>query len=295
MALSELLNIAKYSSGYHGDGPAAATPDFGFLFNGQQQTDKRQATALKLLQLKALVQKATADAAIEKRKQDLWNSVGSPTVSDKSTAGDVSSIVDSEKVGGRDAGVVNDGEVAGNADPQTTAQIPGDTQSNSSLVNMMKSLQPTISPEGNMILSRPKIKKPIYPGAAKRYDEARTFDYAKRLADQTIIQSGKRRKDITPDDYKTLVNDQIPKAETYLYGRPLSQPEDKKVVDASADPTGVTKAVQAAMDLGRADAPAPGASGSAPQVQSYNEGQTANNPKTGKRLIFKGGKWEPLN
>lgn len=294
MALSEVINAAKYSSGYHGDGHSAATPDFGFMFNQGQQQDKRQATALKLLQLKALLDKAQASAQIEKRKQDLWASIGTPTVSDKSTAGDVASIVDTETVGGRDAGVTNDGQVAGNVDTMNTPSIPKDTQSNSRLVNMMKGLQPTISQAGNMILTRPKVAK-TYTGAAKHYDEARTFDYAKRLADQSIVQSGKRRKDISPEDYKVLVNDNIPKAETYLYGKPLSQPKSDAIAVPNTDPTGAAAAVKAGMAAGQGDAPAPGAPGTAPQVQAYNEGQTAINPKTGKRLKFNGGKWQALN
>ncbi len=294
MALSELLNIAKYSSGYHGDGPAAPAPDLGGLFPNQ---DKKQATALKLLQLKAVLEQAQAKASIEKRKSDLWNMVGTPSISDKSTAGDVSSIVDDEKVGGRDANVTNDGEVAGNADTFSTPSIPKYTQSSSSLVNMMKGLQPTISQSGNMILTKPKATKPVAPGAAKRYDEARTFNYAKRLADQSIIESGKRKKDIAPEDYKVLVNDNIPQAEKYLYGRVLTEktPAQNDPNDTANDPSGIKKSVQVAMDIGRGDAPAPGEQGSAPQVQAYTEGQTAINPKTGKRLAFKGGKWQAIN
>lgn len=359
MALSELLNIAKYSSGYHGDGAFAPST------KASQDVNTKQQTALKLLQLKALLETQQANAAIAKRKQDLWNTVGTPAVSDKSTAGDVTKIVDDEEVGGRDAGVVNDGKVA--MDAQSTASIPSDTQSNSSLVNMMKGLQPVISQAGNMILSKPKQPKPVdhaktfsyaqrladqaiiqsgktkkdvspqdyaalinnhipdaekslygksstpadqftqdtntilsrpkqYNGVAKNYDEARTFNYAKRLADQSIIQSGKKKKDISDEDYKTLVNDNIPSAEKYLYGRALSQPAAAPDASATpADATGITKAIQVGLDAGASNTPAPGEKTSAPQAGSYTEGQTAINPKTGKRLQFKAGKWQALN
>lgn len=348
--------MSKLASMATGNNPYLDTALKFADFGGEQaMQDKKQNIALRLLSYK--VEQAQAQAAIEKKKLDLWNSVGTPTVGDKSTAGDVSKIVDTGKVGGRDAGIVNDGEVA---DDKNAATIPADTQSNSSLVNMMKGLQPTISPAGNMILSRPKAVKPVdqtkifsyakkladqsivdsgktrkdvssedyktlidnnmpkanqfygqndatqgdnsssdkilnSPKSAKpmvkRYDEARTFGYAKRLADQAIIQSGKRKKDISPDDYKILVNDQIPQAEKYLYGRPLSQPQE--AAPKAADATGVAQAVQMAMDVGKGNIPAPGAA--APAAQAYQEGQTAVNPKTGKRLQFKGGKWHPLN
>lgn len=362
MALSELLNIAKYSSGYHGDGAEGKAPDLSFLFPNQY---KKQQTALKLQQIQALVQKTQAEAAIEQRKQQLWNSVGTPAVSDKSTAGDVSKIVDDEKVGGRDAQVVNDGKVAMDAAP--AANIPANTNSGSSLVNLMKSFQPTISPAGNMILSRPKstkqpdqaktfgyakrladqsiinsgkTRKDIsnddyktlvdnnmpqaekflygqltsaptdtssdsilskakqYNGVAKNYDEAKTFTYAKRLADQAIVQSGKRRKEISPEDYKTLVNDQIPQAEKYLYGQVLSQPDAPTVTpqaNLAAGAEAGLAAGQGQFDGQGTPAPAPAQQATAPQVQSYNEGQTAVNPKTGKRLVFKGGRWQALN
>lgn len=299
MALSDLIDIAKYSSGYHAHGSPAATPDYGFLFNQDGgNTDKKQVLALKLLQMKAQLQAQQAQAALKQKQLDVWNSVGTPTVTDKSTGGDVTNIVDSEEVGGRDAGVVNDGAVAGNAD-KITPTIPSDTQSSSSLVNMMKGLQPTISTAGNMILTR---KKSDYQGAAKHYDEARTFDYAKRLADQSIIQSGKTKRDIAPEDYKTLVNDNIPKAETYLYGRPISQQQPADATDPNADTTGITTAIKTAMSTGQGAAPAPASQAIAPQVKGQTidpalliEGKTTASNKDGKRLMWKGGRWVPLN
>ena len=44
-----------------------------------------------------------------------------------------------------------------------------------------------------------------------------------------------------------------------------------------------------------ANAPAAGAStDTKPTAQEFQEGQTATNPSTGKRMIFKGGSWQPL-
>lgn len=266
MALSELLNIAKYSSGYHGDGPAAAAPDYSFLTDGG---NKKQEIALKLNQLAAQVKQAQANAAIAQRKSQLWAQVGNPTVTDKSNAGDVTSIVDTEKVGGRDANVSNRGEVDL---PDLSAM-----QSNSKVGSMIGDLQPKVNTAGNMVLAK---KKTPYAGASKQpYDEARTFGYAKRLADQDILSSGKTKKDIPVEDYSAMVKQNIPKAEKYLYGKALSQPEAASVTPQAAAP-GTVEA---------------GKLPDAPQVQAYQEGQTAINPKTGKRLTFKGGKWQSIN
>lgn len=291
--MSKLTKLATSSAGSDIQGFDNPFSNIAFKFadlgGGQAEADatNKQTTALKLIQLQSMIQKNQADIALKQKQIAVWDKVGQPAVTDKSTAGDVSQIVDSEEVGGRDAGVVNDGsddisEVAGNADTQSAPSIPADTSSNSSLVNMMKGMQPVISPAGNMILKRPKAVKD-YQGVAKHYDEARTFNYARRLADQSIIQSGKRKHDIAPEDYKTLVNDNIPQAEKYLYGRVLTQPDAKPQDSASTDDTGIKTAVQTAQEIAKGG------------NSSYQDGQTAVNPKTGKRLKFQGGQWVPLN
>ncbi len=282
-SLTELINLQKYQTGYHGDGPSQKL-DFSPLRKIGQQQDQKQATALKLLQYQAAVQKAQADAAIAKRKQDIWNMVGTPAIGDKSTAGDVSEIVDTEKVGGRDANVSNRGDSFIDAIPQQ--------KSNNSLVNLVSGLTPKLSAQGDLVLAKKPKTKASYTGVAKHYDEARTFNYAQRLADQSIIADGKVKKDIAPEEYSALVKANIGKAEKYLYGKQLTQ-EDKPVNDSTPNPLGA--AVKTAMDVGFGKSVEPGAQGNAPQVQAYTEGQTAINPKTGKRLAFKGGKWQPIN
>lgn len=191
--ITDLIAANQYQSGYHGSGPKA--PSF-------QSQDQKNAIALKLLQYKALVDKQQADAAIAKRKQELWQQVGAPQLQDKSTAGDVADIVDTGEAGDRAVDVTNDG---------TDSQ--GDT---TSLTGLVSDFQAKINSNGDMVLGKTKLAKP--------YDETKAFSYARRLADQQIIQSGKSKRDISAADYSQMIRDNLPKAEEFLYGKIITPP-----------------------------------------------------------------------
>ncbi len=276
--ITDLIAANQYQSGYHGNGPRAparATPD------------QRQATALKLLQFKAQLDKQQAEAAITQRKKELWDQVGKPNITDKTTAGDVTDIVDNGTVGGREADVVNDGTQDFNPQDFTgedSASQGASDSGGSTLVDMVANLAPTINSSGNMVLAKKKNPKP--------YDETKTFAYAKRLADQGIIESGKNRRDISPAAYSQMIKDNISKAEQFLYGKTVTPPPKK-----DPDQTGIMQAMltgfQTATQGDTADAAQSDNGGAQPSP--YQEGQTAINQKTGKRLVFRGGKWVNLN
>lgn len=271
-SLAELIALSKYQSGDIGNGKQA---DYASAMpTGSFNPDRQQAVALKLLQYKAQVEKEQAEAAIATRKKQIWDDIGNPVTSDKSTAGDVAGIVDTEKVGGKDANVVNRGEaLIDGTDDSSAAAMRG---SNSKLVNMLGGMQPKMSSAGNLILSKQKAKS-NYQGTDKKYDEAKTFSYAKRLAEQDLISAGKSKTQIGPEDFAAMVKAKIPNAETHLYGKPLSQ--------ATEEAAPVDTAAPAVKDNKLPDAP----------TVQYQEGQTAINPKTNKRLVFKGGKWQSVN
>lgn len=277
--ITDLIAANQYQSGYHGNGPrapASATPD------------QRQATALKLLQFKALLDKQQAEAAIAQRKKELWDQVGKPTLADKTTSGDVTDIVDTGDVGGRPADVVNDGTQDFNPEDFTgeDGSVSGlsNTGSDSTLVDMVANLTPEINSSGNMVLAAKKKPKP--------YDETKTFAYAKKLADQGIIESGKSRRDISPADYSQMIKDNISKAEQFLYGKTVTLPPKK-----DPDSTGILGALFSGYQNATQGDPAEAAQADngQPAQSPYQEGQTAINPKTNKRLVFRGGKWVPLN
>lgn len=269
-SLSELVQLGKYLSG---DAAREKVKNQGTDYNEVvEYQDKKKAVAQKLLQFKALIEKQQAQAREAEAKARVWEDLAPDgQTKDRTTRGDVTQIVDTEKVGGRDANVVSRGDSFLNN--ENTGGVDLYANSGSKTANILSGLKPSMTASGNLTLK----KQSNYQGAAKQYDEARTFSYAKRLADKSIIEGGKRKNEIPADEYNTLVQSHIPAAEKFLYGRALSEPKvaAKPAAAAAASPT--AKATTTVPNT--------------PAQEQYTEGMTATNPSNGKRVKFTGGRW----
>jgi hypothetical protein len=274
-SLSELIRLGRLQSGDLGreNLPAIhrATP--------QQQ----QATSLNLQQLAAELAQKQAQAAIAKRQQELWESVGIARDNDRSAAGVATSVVDKGEAGGRD--II---EVGSYEKPTSNSGY-----------------EAAISKQGKMYL-RPQGAE----DKAKPYDKVKVVDRAMKLIDADLAMNGISKSTLKASDYSARLKKMLPQAEIDLYGEATTEapaaPSYTSEDNRPVNPTGLTFGaedflpeykekrgmIEVAKDFysGKKDKQGPAA-----KTSAFQEGQTAINPKTGQRIVFKGGKWQQLN
>lgn len=205
-SINELINLSQYISGDVGreglNGPRtkSKTPQ-------EQQED--------ILRLKAMaidISRKEQEAAIARRQREFWDSVGTVQGRNKTESGVTTAVVDDEEAGGRDIVTVGDYE------------SPGYELENSD--GSANRYDSKITASGRMVLALPKK-----PQENKPVDRVKSFNHAKKLAEQELIMQGIRPSEVSASEFKDIIKKYMTQEDKNFYEKQV--PEVKKNVNPS--------------------------------------------------------------
>lgn len=262
-SINELINLSRYQSGDLGRASV----------QNVQRTDPldRKAKQLRLQQM-ALQIKAEQDQQEINKK--MWENFGNNDANrNKTTPGVVENLVDNP-----DAVSVRDAAVVGDYKMKPMVSRGGDWQ---------------LKPDNSVSTTKPL-----------KYDRVKVVDRAMKMVNANLAELGIDKGTMKASDYSERLKMAIPEAEKYLGfdGLAPSKADMPKQDTRPINPSGVTfspedflpqyKEKRGMIEVAKDFYFGGNKNKSQQQVQ---EGQTATNPKTGKRIIYKGGQWVAIN
>lgn len=204
--INELINLSQYMNGDVGreglNGPRTKS----------KTPQEQQADLLKLRAMAIDISRKEQEAAIAKKQRELWDSVGTVQGRDKTTSGVTTAVVDDEEAGGRDINAVGDYE------------NPGYEFENSD--GSANRYDSKITASGRMVLALPKKAKEEKPT-----DRVKSFNQAKKLAEQELIMQGIMPSEVSASEFKDIIKKYMTQEDKNFYEKQV--PEVKKNVNPS--------------------------------------------------------------